>query len=87
MVRFGVYFEGRTNRTVEESNTGCEIKKGRVGRGGYGCFVPVVSRNASDLLWSRHFMGDGARQNLKGQLGDGLVLELGWLTIYNPLRL
>lgn len=28
VVRFGVYFEGRTNRIVEESNTGCEIKRG-----------------------------------------------------------
>lgn len=54
---------------------------------GCNCFVPVVSRNVCDLLWSQHFMGDGARQNFKGQLGDNLVLELYWLTIYNPLHL
>lgn len=49
--------------------------------------MPVVPRNVSDPLWSLHFMGDGARQNLKGQAGDYLVLELRCLTIFNPLHL
>ena len=57
------------------------------GGGGCSCFMPVVSRNVSDLLWSQHFMGDGARQNLKGQPGEYLVLELRRLTIYNLLHL